>query len=129
MGMMVVTGAGCQCSFGTIPCTLQVTSQLTCMADGLPAATVQDMQPGINLSGFGMCTSLVNPAVAAATAAAFGVLTPQPCTMAPAGPWSASNPKVLAGGIPCLGSDAALICALGAGNIRVVLPGQTKALI
>lgn len=129
MGMMVVTGAGCQCSFGTLPCTLQATSQMSCMADGLPAATIQDMQPGINLAGFGMCTSLVNPAVAAATAAALGVLTPQPCTLLPAGPWITSNPKVLAGGIPCLGSDAILMCGLGAGSIRVVIPGQNRTIV
>lgn len=129
MGMMVVTGACCQCSFGTIPCTLQATSQMSCMADGKPIATIQDGQPGINLPGFGLCTSLVNPTVAAATAAALGVLTPQPCTMVPAGVWTASNPKVLVGGIPCLLSDAVLMCGLGAGSIRVLMPGQTKAVV
>lgn len=129
MGMMVVTGAVCQCAFGTVPCTLQATSQMVCLADGKPAATIQDGQPGINLSGFGMCTSLANPAVAAATAAALGVLTPQPCTLVPAGPWITSNPKVLAGGIPCLLSDAVLMCGLGAGCIRVVTPGQNKAIV
>lgn len=129
MEMMVVTGACCQCSFGTVPCTLQVTAQMTCMADGKPIATIQDAKPGINLSGFGMCTSLANPAVAAATAAALGVLTPQPCNLLPAGPWIMANPKVLVGGIPCLSSDASLLCGLGAGSIRVVFPGQTKAVM
>lgn len=129
MGMMVVTGAVCKCAFGTIPCALQVTSQAACMAEGVPIATIQDMQPGINLKSFGMCTSLVNPAVAAATAAALGVLTPQPCSMVPAGPWITSNPKVLVGGIPCLESGAALMCGIGAGCIRVVMPGQTKAIV
>lgn len=129
MGMMVVTGAVCQCGFGSVPCTLQVTSQMACMADGKPIATIQDGQPGINLSGFGMCTSLANPAVAAATAAALGVLTPQPCSPVPAGPWIAANSKVLVGGIPCLPSDATLMCGLGAGSIRVVMPGQSKAVV
>lgn len=99
------------------------------MVDGKPAATIQDGQPGINLPGFGMCTSPVNPAVAAATAAALGVLTPQPCHMVPAGLWTASNPKVLAGGVPCLISDAALRCTLGAGRICVALPGQNKVVV
>lgn len=129
MGMMVVTGACCQCSFGTAPCTLQVTSQMNCMADGKPIATIQDGQPGINLPGFGMCTSLANPTVAAATAAALGVLTPQSCNPVPAGPWTAANPKVLAGGIPCLTSDAVLLCGLGAGSISVLMPGQSKAVV
>lgn len=129
MGVMVVTGAACQCAFGTIPCTLQVTSQMTCMADGKPIATIQDGQPGVNLPGFGMCTSLANPAVAAATAAALGVLTPQPCSLVPAGTWMAANPKVLVGGMPCLLSDATLLCGLGVGSIRVVFPGQTKVVV
>lgn len=129
MGMIVTAGACCQCSFGTIPCTLQVTSQMGCMADGKPIATIQDGQPGVNLAGFGMCTSLTNPTVAAATAAALGVLTPQPCTMLPAGSWTASNLKALTGGIPCLTSDATLMCGLGAGSIRVVIPGQNKVIV
>lgn len=129
MGVMVVTGASCECSFGTIPCQLKVTSQLSCMADGKPVATIQDGQPGVNLSGFGMCTSLANPTVAAATAAALGVLTPQPCNPVPAGTWIAAGPKVLVGGSPCLTSDAVLICGMGAGIIRVVMPGQNKAIV
>ena len=99
MGVLTVTGAKCICSFGSSPCTLAVTSQLTCMADGKPIATIQDMQPGANLATFGMCSSLANPAVASATAAALGVLTPQPCTMVPAGTWTPTNPKVMAKGI------------------------------
>ncbi len=129
MGAMTVTGATCTCAFGTAPCTLQVTSQLSCMADGRPIATIQDMQPGTNLPTFGMCTSLANPTVAAATAAALGVLTPQPCTMVPAGTWIASNPKVLISGVPCLTSDATLVCGFGAGTIKIMNPGQTKAIV
>ena len=129
MGVLAVTGAKCICSFGSSPCTLAVTSQLTCMADGKPIATIQDMQPGANLATFGMCSSLANPAVASATAAALGVLTPQPCTMVPAGTWTPTNPKVMAKGIPCLTNEATLVCGLGAGSIRILDPGQTKTLV
>ena len=121
MGILAVTGAQCSCSFGTAPCNLQVTSQSTCLVEGKPVATIQDMQPYTNLQPFGMCTSLANPAVAAATAAALGVLMPQPCTMVPAG-------QIMAGGIPCLTNEATLMCGLGAGAIKISVPGQTKVL-
>lgn len=129
MGLMAVTGAQCMCSFGTTPSTLQVTSQRTCLVEGKPAGTIQDVQPNINLPPFGMCSSLANPAVAAATAAALGVLTPQPCTMVPAGTWTPSNGKVMVGGVPCLTNEATLMCGLGAGTIRITVPGQTKTLV
>lgn len=129
MGILAVTGAKCMCSFGTAPCSLQATSQTTCLEEGKTVATIQDMQPNVNLQPFGMCTSLANPAVAAATAAALGVLTPQPCTMVPAGTWIPSNPKVMIGGVPCLTNEATLMCGVGAGTIRIMAPGQTKVLV
>lgn len=129
MGILAVTGATCMCSFGTAPCTLQATSQTTCLEEGKTVATIKDMQPNVNLQPFGMCTSLANPAVAAATTAALGVLTPQPCTMVPAGPWVPANPKVMVGGAPCLTNEATLMCGLGAGTIKITVPGQTKVLV
>lgn len=129
MGLLAVTGAQCMCSFGSSPATLQVTSQTTCFEEGKPIGTIQDVQPNVNLQPFGMCSSLANPAVASATAAALGVLTPQPCTMVPAGTWTPSNPKVMVGGIPCLTNEATLMCGLGAGIIKITVPGQTKTLV
>jgi hypothetical protein len=117
------------CTFGAAPCTLQVTSQMTCLAEGKPVGTIQDVQPGTNLPSFGMCTSLANPTVAAATAAALGVLTPQPCTMVPAGTWIPTNPKVLVQGKPVLTNEASLICGFGAGTIKITSPGQAKILV
>ena len=129
MGIVAVTGAQCMCTFGTTPCNLQVTSQTTCLTEGKMIATIKDMQPNVNLMPFGMCTSLANPAVASATAAALGVLTPQPCTMVPAGTWTPTAPKVMACGAPCLTNEATLMCGLGAGTIKIIVPGQTKVLV
>ena len=129
MWILAVTGAKCMCTFGTAPCNLQATSQTTCLEEGKPVATIRDMQPNVNLQPFGMCTSLANPAVAAATAAALVVLTPQPCTMVPAGCWIPANPKVMVGGAPCLTNEATLMCGLGAGTIKIMVPGQTKVLV
>lgn len=129
MGLVVVSGAQCICPFGAAPCVLNVTSQQTCLAEGRPVGTIMDTAPGTNLATFGMCSSLANPAVAAATAAALGVLTPQPCSMAPAGTWTSTNPKILAGGKPVLTNEATLVCTVGAGVIQITAPGQTKVLV
>ena len=99
------------------------------MVEGKPAATIQDAQPIVNVSSFGMCTSLLNPQVAAATAAALGVLTPQPCQLVCAGAWIPTKPTVLVGGKPCLTSDCSMVCANGAGNIKITFAGQAKTLI
>lgn len=129
MGQIVVSTAALKCTFGTAPSTLNVTSQRKCLIGGKPAATIQDMAFQTNIPPFGMCTSLANPQVAAATAASLGVLTPQPCTMVPAGTWTGGKAAVMAAGIPCLGSEAGLVCAMGAGNITVAMSGQTKVTV
>ncbi|MCR5278225.1 MAG: DUF4280 domain-containing protein [Lachnospiraceae bacterium] len=122
MGQMVVQGGQCMCSFGTAPGGIKVTSQQLIKAGGQTAATIQDAGPQ-NVGPFGMCTSLANPAVASATAAALGVLTPQPCTPTPAGVWMPGTPTVLVNGNPALNSDCKLMCAY-AGSISIVSPGQ-----
>ena len=126
MAQFVVTGASAVCSFGTAPGTVNVTSQVVCMADGKPIATIQDCQ-SVNITPFGMCTSLANPTVAAATAAALGVLTPQPCMLVPSGTWIPTKPTVLIGGQPCLTNDCTLTCSNGMGAISITSPGQVKA--
>ena len=107
------------------PGTLLVTSQFKVMAGGKPAATIKDCQPMANIVPFGMCTSLANPQVAAATAAALGVLTPMPCIPVPAGTWIPTSPTHLIGGTPCLCQGSSLMCAY-AGVIQITNPGQTK---
>lgn len=128
MGIMVVAGASYQCTFGTTPGTLNVTSQNTLLVEGKPAATIKDMNPNVNITPCGMCSSLANPQVAAATAAALGVLTPQPCVPAPAGPWIPTQGKCITSGSPCLTSDARLMCSY-AGMIQILNPGATKVII
>ncbi len=126
MSLLCAVGANLLCSFGTAPAPLKVTSQSIVLCEGKPAATIQDAAPMSNIGPFAMCTSLANPQVAAATAAALGVLTPQPCIPAPAGIWIPTKPKVLIGGKPCLTQDCKLMCSY-AGSISITLPGQTKS--
>lgn len=129
MGFAAVTGAQLQCPFGNAPCNLVVTSQQKVMADGKPVATIQDCAPNSNIPPFGMCMSLANPTVAAATAAALGVLTPQPCTPVPAGTWIPGNPKVMADSKVILTNEASLMCGMGMGKISIINPGQTKVIV
>lgn len=93
------------------------------MASSMPVGTISDTVPFVNIPPFGMCTSMANPAVASATAAALGVLTPMPCTPVPAGTWLPGAPTVLAGNMPALNETSKLICSF-AGTIQFLAPSQ-----
>ncbi len=125
MSLLVAMSGNLMCSMGNAPAPIKVSSQNKVLAEGKPAATIQDAAPTTNVGPFGMCMSLANPAVASATAAAMGTLTPQPCMPVPVGTWLPANPKVLIAGKPCLTQDCKLMCAY-AGQITVTVPGQQK---
>lgn len=124
MSLIVCSGAVCTCNFGLTPSALSVMPENKCMA-GAPAATVADCVAGKNIMPFGLCTTMSNPAVAAATAAALGVLTPQPCMPVMVGMWMPGSANVLLGGKPALTGDSTAMCAYG-GSIKIVSAGQTK---
>ena len=112
MGNPTVMNAMCQCTFGAAPCSLApITSQSTVMISNALAATVMDI-PKLPMT-FGMCSSMANPAVASATAAASGVLTPQPCVPACTAPWAPGSPTVLVGGKPALNNSSKCMCSYG----------------
>jgi hypothetical protein len=120
-------GAMLQCSFGAAPSSLVVLPSNRTMTT-TPAATIMDHAPLVNIMPFGVCSSPANPTVAAATAAALGVLTPMPCVPATAAPWIVGAPTVLMGNMPALNNTSKLICNWG-GIIQVVNPGQTTVMI
>ena len=124
MPMCVCAGALLTCSFGLAPSTLMVTPEKM-VTIGLPAGTVMDYVPMKNIMPFGLCRSPANPAVAAATAAALGVLTPAPCIPATAAPWAPGSPAVRIKNFPALHSGCKLICSFG-GQIQIANPGTTK---
>ncbi len=123
MGLQVVAGAMMQCSFGLAPSSLVVLPTNKVLAGGPPAANIMDNKPFMNIVPFGMCQSLANPAVAAATAAALGVLTPMPCTPVIPGPWAVGAPTVLIANMPALNDSSKLMCAY-AGVIQISFAGQ-----
>jgi uncharacterized Zn-binding protein involved in type VI secretion len=122
MAEFVCQGALMTCSFGLAPGELNVTSQTDVSTAGAPLATILDTP---QVPGFGLCTSLANPAVAAATAAALGVLTPMPCIPVISAPWTPGSPDVRLGGIPAVLDDDTCQCAYG-GEILITFPGQEE---
>ena len=127
MPMQTCMGATLQCSFGLAPGTLMPTPK-TVVTSNLVAANVMDHVPMLNILPFGMCQSPSNPAVAAATAAALGVLTPMPCIPATPAPWVAGSPTVLLCNAPALNNTSTLNCVWG-GIINIVNAGQATHLV
>ncbi len=70
---------------------------------------------------FGMCKSSANPQVAAATAAAQGVLTPMPCMPVVNAPWTPGTPGLTVLEQTALSADSTCQCAW-TGTIEVVKP-------
>jgi hypothetical protein len=120
-------GAMMQCSFGVAPSSLVVLPANKVLTS-TPDANIMDNKPMVNILPFGMCSSMANPTVAAATAAALGALTPMPCVPVIPAPWAPGSPTVLIGNMPALNSDSKLMCAY-AGVIQITSPGQTTVMI
>jgi hypothetical protein len=120
-------GAMLKCTFGVAPGTLMVLPA-NCVLTAVPDANIMDNKPMMNILPFGMCQSMANPMVAAATAAALGVLTPMPCIPATTAPWVPGSPTVLIGNMPALNNSSKLMCMWG-GVIGINAPGQTTVSI
>lgn len=125
MSFWLCTGAVLQCSFGMSPAPFSALPAPRVLISGRPAGVLTDMGAMVNIPAFGMCSSTANPAVAAATAAALGTLTPMPCVPVPAGPWLNPSAKVTAGGRPAVSDASKLACVWG-GQISVQFAGQAN---
>ena len=123
MAMQVTNGAMLMCSFGVAPSTLTVLPAAMVNASKMSTATTMDNIPMMNIMPFGMCTTPSNPQVAAATSAAMGVLTPQPCIPVTTAPWTPGSPTVMIANKMALNSSCMLMCMWG-GSITISNPGQ-----
>jgi Domain of unknown function (DUF4280) len=123
MPQHVCSGAMLQCSFGVAPSALTVLPLNRVMTSNAPAANIMDHKPMVNIKPFGMCTTPSNPAVAAATSAALGVLTPVPCIPMTSSPWIPGVFTVMLGNQPAVDNNCKLMCNWG-GIIQVTYPGQ-----
>jgi hypothetical protein len=127
MPMQTCMGAMMMCTQGMAPSTLMPTPK-TVLTGNMVAANILDHVPMLNIMPFGMCRSPANPMVAAATAAALGVLTPMPCIPATPAPWVPGAPTVLLCGAPALNNTSKLMC-MWAGTISITMPGQFTHMI
>jgi hypothetical protein len=123
MGQHVCMGALMQCTFGVAPASLIVLPDKMVLTSNMPAANIMDNKPMVNIPTFGMCSRIANPAVAAATSAALGVLTPMPCVPMTTAPWAPGSPTVLVKNLPALNNSSKLLCNW-AGVISINMPGQ-----
>lgn len=122
MPMRIRTGSLMQCTFGMLPGTFSATPR-TVQTSSQTTGNVMDHVPMVDIVPFGMCRSPANPAVAAATAAAFGMLTPMPCVPVTPAPWTPGAATVLVCGMPALDDGSRLMSQWG-GVISFAFPGQ-----
>lgn len=119
----VHTGAKLACSFAIPmgPASLIADPLRSIMEGGPQMANISDFKPLTNIPCMGQCSTISNPAVAAATAAKLGVLTPVPCVPVIPAPWKPGKANVLVNGMPALLNTDTLQCAWG--GVITILPG------
>ena len=127
MPIQTCTGGTTMCTFGMAPGTFVATPKMV-MTGYMPAANIMDHVPMVNIMPHGMCACPANPMVAAATALASGVLTPQPCIPVTPAPWMIGSPTVILSSTPALNNTSTLMCIWG-GTITFANPGQVTEMI
>jgi hypothetical protein len=111
MAMQVTMGAQLMCSGGTAPSALVVLPVNRTLSSNLPAATIMDHAPTVNIPRFGMCK-----------------LTKKGCAPVTPSPWVPGSPTVLIGSFPALNNTSTCKCSLG-GTISIMAPGQLTELL
>lgn len=123
MAEFLTSGCVLKCSFGSAPGAFQSLPRpgLPDFMQSLAGATITDIAPLVNIPSFVMCSSMANPQVAAATAAAMGALTPMPCVPVIPAPWAPPSPFVSWNGVPLATVQSMCLCTWG-GQISVAQP-------
>ncbi|MGE0418231.1 MAG: DUF4280 domain-containing protein [Acetobacteraceae bacterium] len=125
MPELLTTGCLLSCTFGITPSVfiaLELPGKPVIM-EALSTATIMEIIPFENILPFGMCESLANPEVAAATAAALGVLTPMPCIPVIPDPWEPPSELMSYSDLPLATIESKCMCAWG-GEISVDAPAE-----
>lgn len=113
----------CSMAMPSVEVPLLTTPKSTEVNVDTPAASIEDYVPLTNIPSFGMCSSMANPAVQAATAAKSGAFTPAPCMPSVNTAWTPGATRVKVGGQPALHGGCQAMCAWG-GVITISSPGN-----
>ena len=127
MKPIIIQGTLLKCSFGNVPTPIMVLPDKK-VNSMLPVAVKTDHVPFLNILPFGMCSNPANPMVAAATAAAMGVLTPMPCIPCTVQDWTGFCGKVKIQGKEVINMDSRLQCLYG-GSVQAAVPMQPRVLV
>jgi hypothetical protein len=119
----VAEGATLKCSCGDKECKLKLPNRKSILIQGKLQANIMDFKPNVNIPPFGKCRSLINPTVAAATAANEGRLKKMPCIPNVTMPWIFGKEDTLADGAPALLDCSMNMCVWG-GKISIADDGQ-----
>jgi hypothetical protein len=119
----VVAGATLKCNQGDKQSKLKLAAHHRVYIKGIPQANINDFKPNVNVLPFGMCKSMSNPAVAAATAANKGRLKKMPCTPVLTMPWINGKEDKTVAGAPALLNKSTQMC-LYCGRITIKNDGQ-----
>ncbi len=126
MQPIIIQGTLLKCGFGNVPTPIMVLPDKK-VNSMLPVAVKTDHIPLLNILPFGMCSNPANPMVAAATAAALGVLTPMPCIPCTVQDWTGASVKVKIKGKEAITMESRLQCVYG-GSIQPMAPVQPTVL-
>ena len=127
---LAVVGEGSliKCHHGLTPSPLTVLPDRTVTAEGMLIGNITDMVSLVNIHSFGMCSTIANPEVKAATAAAEGVLTPVPCIPVIVDPWLTEAFDVIVQGSPALDESSTIMCTWR-GSIHIEEPGNFTVMV
>src|SRR6185437_8420019 len=113
MPLLAVENALLACDKGSLLSPLGVMSTAPPVnATKKLAAEIEDWKPAINVRSFGMCSSMENPEVQAATEENKGVLTPMPCSPKTTTNWSGKT-IVTIRNVPALHEGCTVSCQYG----------------
>lgn len=119
----VVQRAKLKCSFGDKESDFMVPVHHDIFINDKPQGSIMDFKPNKNILPFGLCSSLANPVVAAATAANKGILKKMPCIPNTTSPWINGKNDVLLGEDPAMLNCSTVMC-LWCGVISITDDGQ-----